>query len=157
MWEMKASRPSTVMENLVLGLRPMNCLLLFMYPSSSKFREWLAKLPSVRSSKFLMVVKSTESFTIKIDIIPNRTLLSKALLICSRLGFIIFFGHISGKRRLRRWYEIVRIQQPRKAIRIRGQSCLSTLISILRTPDNGYLNRYISNRWLKLYHKISTW
>ena len=30
---MKASRPSAVMENLVLGLRPMNCLLLFMYPS----------------------------------------------------------------------------------------------------------------------------
>ena len=84
----KASRPFCVTENVVLGRRPMNCFWHWIYPNSSRLLVWLARFPSVRSSKFLRVTKSTDSLTIKMDMIPRRALLSKALFIFSRYSFM---------------------------------------------------------------------
>lgn len=70
-----------------VGRRPMNCFWHWMYPNSSRLLVWLARFPSVRSSKFLRVTKSTDSLTIKMDMIPKRALLSKGLVYIFQVFF----------------------------------------------------------------------
>lgn len=79
----KATLPFSVIENVVLGLRPMKRFSQVMYPKSSKLRVWLARLPSVSCNSDLSVAKSSDSLTISADMMPSRALLSKALFIFS--------------------------------------------------------------------------
>lgn len=73
----------------MLGRRPMNCFWHWIYPNSSRLLVWLARFPSVRSSKFLSVTKSTDSLTTKMDMIPRQCLAFKSLeFIFSRYSFM---------------------------------------------------------------------
>lgn len=74
-WRNK-SFPCSVARYVVLGFRPTNCLETTTISCCSKAFRWLARFPSVNSSKSFRALKSSVSFTISADMIPNLMRLS---------------------------------------------------------------------------------